>query len=93
VVFSFNPMTGLGSVTRLKYKIKQALLLPFADVESLRGLILLDANEKLHPLDQSAHEVALSIAPSLFMYVADPATGQIQGYSLAHSTAKVQITR
>ncbi|KAK3926933.1 ER membrane protein complex subunit 1 [Frankliniella fusca] len=88
VLYTFNPITGLGSRKNLGYRALQTMLLPVLDAESLRPIVLLDSSEKVHIEPREAISLADSFASSLYMYVADPATGIVRGYTFAQSTSE-----
>ncbi|KAE8738070.1 hypothetical protein FOCC_FOCC016445 [Frankliniella occidentalis] len=88
VLYTFDPMTGLGNRKNLGYRALQTMLLPVMDAESLRPILLLDSSEKVHIEPRSAISLADSFASSLYIYVADPATGVVRGYTFAQSTSE-----
>lgn len=98
VLFTFNPISGqpLGAAgpINLGFKVQQSMLLPFPDELFLRGILLLDSEEKLHVHPPAAHSVAVRHAASTFLFTADKNTGILVGYSLMFSNEKkLEATR
>ena len=82
-------MTGVGSKKNLGYRVLQAMPLPGIDDEALRPLLLLDSSEKVHVEPETALPLAVSLAHSIYVYVANPVTGVVNGYTMAQSTPEV----
>lgn len=64
--------------------------LPGIDDEALRPILLLDSSEIVHVEPESALALAGSLAHSIYFYVANPATGIVDGFTLAQSTPQVK---
>lgn len=88
-MYTFNPITGLGFKKNLGFHVLQAMLLHVLDDESLRPILLLDSEEKVHIEPQTAISLADSFAASTYLYVANAGTGIMNGYTLAQSTVEV----
>lgn len=88
ILYTFNPITGEGSRRSLGYRVLQAMPLPVVDEESLRPILFLDSSEKVHIEPQSAISLVDPLASNTYMYVADPVTGVMTGYTLAQSTSE-----
>lgn len=84
MIFQFNPITGQtvqgDGVTKLTYPIQQIALLSKLDEQSLKGLLLLDNNNHVHALPDSAAK----LADGLYLYTADRNTGAMAGYFVQH---------
>ncbi|KAL1121968.1 hypothetical protein AAG570_003376 [Ranatra chinensis] len=93
VLFVFNPINGypLSGVIELGYKVVQAILLPAADSEFIKGLVLLSSSGRVDVFPPSTKQMALATAPTIFMYTIDPATGIVSGYTFAYSTATKEL--
>ncbi|XP_012231716.1 ER membrane protein complex subunit 1 isoform X2 [Linepithema humile] len=93
VVYTFNPITGqpLDGLVKLGYKIKQSMLLHVATDDFLRGILILDARDKVHVYPDSATAVAASLGKSTYLFTADQATGILSGFSLSYSTTQELI--
>lgn len=74
---------------RLKYNVVQSSLLHAADKNFLKGVLLLDSNEKLHVFPEEVTPVVVQHAKSTFLFIANSESGLIKGYTLAYSTAEV----
>ncbi|XP_077559498.1 ER membrane protein complex subunit 1 [Haemaphysalis longicornis] len=85
---SVNPITGsLLDEQELGYHVLQATALPFLDDEYTRGIIFLDRNLGVHTYPSSASKIAYEHRDTQYLFTADPATGELKGYSLRPSTA------
>uniref|UniRef100_A0A2A4K944 ER membrane protein complex subunit 1 n=1 Tax=Heliothis virescens TaxID=7102 RepID=A0A2A4K944_HELVI len=83
LIISLNPITGalIGErLLRLDVQLLQCAILHRADTEKLHALILLDKDENVQILPQSA----ASLVENMFMYVADRSTARVQGYALVY---------
>lgn len=70
----------LDGVLQLPYRVVQAVPLPVLNTESVRSLILFDSSNTPHLYPSN---VPLSSKPPLvFIYVANPANGLIQGFTI-----------
>jgi len=57
VLYRFNPITGKaaeGGLIQLDYKIKQLSLLAETEKDFVKGILLLDASNKVHVYPQHA---------------------------------------
>lgn len=84
-------MTGVGLRKDLAYQVLQALLLPVMDAESLRPIVLLDSTERVHVEPSTSLSLVDSVASTTYIYVANPTSGVITGYTLAQSTSEVSF--
>lgn len=93
VVYTFNPITGqpLDGLVKLGYKIKQSMLLHVTTDDFLRGILILDARDKVHVYPDSAITVAASLGKSTYLFTADQTTGILSGFSLSYSTTQELI--
>ncbi|XP_020295195.1 ER membrane protein complex subunit 1 isoform X2 [Pseudomyrmex gracilis] len=93
VVFIFNPITGqpLDGLVKLGYRIKQSMLLHLTTDDFLRGILILDARDKVHVYPDSATEVAALLGKSTYLFTADQTTGILSGFSLSYSTTQELI--
>ncbi|XP_011702043.1 PREDICTED: ER membrane protein complex subunit 1 isoform X2 [Wasmannia auropunctata] len=93
VIFTFNPITGqfLDGLVKLGYKIKQSMLLHVATDDFLRGILILDARDKVHVYPDSATAVAASLGKNTYLFTADQTTGILSGFSLSYSTTQELI--
>ncbi|CAL1684437.1 unnamed protein product [Lasius platythorax] len=93
VLFTFNPITGysLNGMVNLGYKIKQSMLLHVTTDDFLRGILILDARDKVHVYPDSAIAVAASLGKSTYLFTADQTTGILSGFSLSYSTTQELI--
>uniref|UniRef100_A0A224YDN7 ER membrane protein complex subunit 1 n=1 Tax=Rhipicephalus zambeziensis TaxID=60191 RepID=A0A224YDN7_9ACAR len=84
---SVNPITGVILDTQeLPYHILQASSLPFLDDEYTRGLLFLDSKLGVHTYPTSAAKLVYEHRDTQYLFTADPATGDLVGYSLRPST-------
>ncbi|CAN8006002.1 unnamed protein product [Ixodes hexagonus] len=84
---SVNPITGMVLDQReLPYRVLQATALPFLDEEYTRGLLFLDSALRVHTYPSSASELLVEHKDMQYLFVANPATGTLTGYSLRPST-------
>lgn len=73
---------------KLKYRIKQSILLHAATDTFLRGIVILDEHDRAHVFPGSASAVATSAGRDTYIFTADRTTGVLSGYSLAYSTSQ-----
>ncbi|XP_067005032.2 ER membrane protein complex subunit 1 isoform X2 [Anabrus simplex] len=90
MLYAFNPFSGQGvdgndKSVRLGYKVKQSSLLHQPNEQFLRGILLLDDQDKIHVYPESTYSVAASVASTTFIFTADPGTGVLAGYALANT--------
>jgi hypothetical protein len=82
----FNPITGnIERNIKLGYQVKQVSSLHQLDEEFIRGVILLDTNNNVHVYPDSSKKLAASLAETTYIYVVDPETSTVEGFSLAYS--------
>lgn len=74
---------------RLGYKVKQSMLLSDVTDDFLKGILLLDFQNKAHVYPSSATSVAASTRQSTYMFTADRETGILSGFSFGYSTSEV----
>ncbi|XP_072743819.1 ER membrane protein complex subunit 1 isoform X2 [Anoplolepis gracilipes] len=93
VAYTFNPITGqpLDGLVKLGYKIKQSMLLHVTTDDFLRGILILDARDKVHVYPDTAIAVAASLGKSTYLFTADQTTGILSGFSLSYSTTQELI--
>lgn len=77
-------------MVNLGYKIKQSMLLHVTTDDFLRGILILDARDKVHVYPDSAIAVAASLGKSTYLFTADQTTGILSGFSLSYSTTQVR---
>jgi len=67
-------------VTQVPYRVVQAVPLPVLNVEMVRSLILFDSSHSphLYPADTSLS----SKPPPLYIYIANPTNGLLQGFTV-----------
>ncbi|XP_073827730.1 ER membrane protein complex subunit 1 isoform X1 [Musca autumnalis] len=83
VLYRFNPITGQpaeGGLLQLNYKIKQLSLLPETDTDFVKGILLVDSNDKV----QVYPENAKSKADGLYIYTANKAKGCLNGFHIKY---------
>ncbi|KAL4149129.1 hypothetical protein QTP88_003140 [Uroleucon formosanum] len=82
VLFTFNPINGesKNGVTQVPYRVIQAVPLPVLNIESVRSLILFDSSNSphLYPADTPLS----SKPPPLYIYIANPTNGLLQGFTV-----------
>lgn len=93
IIYTFNPITGqpLDGLIKLGYRIKQSMLLHVTVDDFLRGILILDARDKIHVFPESATSITASIGKSIYMFTADQTTGLLSGFSLSYSTSQELI--
>lgn len=94
IIYTFNPISGhpLEGLIKLNYKIKQSMLLPDVTDDFLKGILILDSNDKAHVYPDSAKKVAAASGKSTYIFTANKETGILSGFSLAYSTPENLIT-
>lgn len=88
----FNPITGELSdtgVIRTGSKIKQVMLLPKANDEFLREVLVLDENDAVTVYPNGKSGVVSDGVKQMFLFTADEESGVLMGYSLGYSTTEV----
>lgn len=65
------------------------MLLHIATDDFLRGILVLDARDKVHVYPDSATAVAATLGKSTYIFTADQTTGILSGFSLSYSTTQV----
>jgi len=73
-------LVNLDGVTKLPYRVVQAVPLPILNIESVRSLILFDSSNSphLYPAD-----IPLSSKPPpIYIYIANPTNGLLQGFTV-----------
>ncbi|XP_011630029.1 ER membrane protein complex subunit 1 isoform X2 [Pogonomyrmex barbatus] len=90
IIYTFNPITGqpLDGMVKLGYRIKQSMLLHVATDDFLRGILILDARDKVHVYPESATAVAALFGKNTYLFTADQTTGILSGFSLSYSTTQ-----
>ncbi|XP_017480196.1 PREDICTED: ER membrane protein complex subunit 1 isoform X2 [Rhagoletis zephyria] len=79
VLFRFNPINGKpaeGGLLKLNYKIKQLTLLAESEKESIKGLLLLDAQNNVAVYPQYVQE----LAHEMYLFTADKSTATLDGF-------------
>lgn len=83
-MFRFNPITGHaaeGGLLELDYQIKQIALLPKTERDFVKGILMLDASNKVHV--QPKH--ATPLADGIYLYTADVKTAVLEGYFVKYA--------
>lgn len=83
-MFRFNPITGHaaeGGLLELDYQIKQIALLPETERDFVKGILMLDASNKVHV--QPKH--ATPLADGIYLYTADVKTALLEGYFVKYA--------
>lgn len=65
------------------------MLLHAATDDFLRGILMLDARDKVHVYPDSATAVAAALGKYTYLFIADQTTGILSGFSLSYSTTQV----
>lgn len=88
VLFRFDPISGHSEtgIERLNYKIKQAILLPYEDKDHTKAVVVLSEDNQIYVYPQSAIGILHEHAKTTYLFAADLATGELQGFGFAHST-------
>lgn len=86
VIVVFNPITGglddaTERVVKLGFKVKQSMLSRHADEDFVKGIILLDEENKIHIYPPSSTKEIKSHASSTYIYDADQ-SGVLEGFHL-----------
>ncbi|XP_067615337.1 ER membrane protein complex subunit 1 isoform X2 [Eurosta solidaginis] len=79
VLFRFNPINGKpaeGGLLKLNYKIKQLALLAESERDSIKGLLLLDAQNNVAVYPQYVQEMA----HGMYLFTADKSTAVLDGF-------------
>ncbi|XP_013108994.2 ER membrane protein complex subunit 1 isoform X2 [Stomoxys calcitrans] len=88
VLYRFNPITGQpaeGGLLQLNYQIKQLSMLPETDTDFVKGILIMDSNNKV----QVYPEHAKSKANGLYMYTANKATGSLNGFYVKYENSQL----
>ncbi|XP_017021485.1 ER membrane protein complex subunit 1 isoform X1 [Drosophila kikkawai] len=91
VLYRFNPITGQaseGGLLQLDYKVKQLSLLGETENDFVKGILLLDASNKVHVYPQHA----TSLADGLYLYTADVKTSELTGYFVKYAGGQLSST-
>ncbi|XP_030373597.1 ER membrane protein complex subunit 1 isoform X2 [Scaptodrosophila lebanonensis] len=91
VLYRFNPITGRaaeGGLLQLDYQIKQLSLLPEAEPDFVKGILLLDATNKVHVHPKHATQ----LADGMYLYTADVKTSELAGYFVKYAGEKLSTT-
>lgn len=85
VIYSFDPITGDSKygLNKLKYNVKQAVLLPYEDDNHLKGLLIMSEEDEIYIYPESTKSVLKEHLSTMFVYTADSNAGIIAGYSLS----------
>ncbi|XP_033162526.1 ER membrane protein complex subunit 1 isoform X2 [Drosophila mauritiana] len=92
VLYRFNPITGKvseGGLVQLDYKIKQLSLLGETEKDFVKGILLLDASNKVHVYP----EHATSLADGMYLYTADVKTAELDGYFVKYAGGQLSSTQ
>ncbi|XP_062126343.1 ER membrane protein complex subunit 1 isoform X1 [Drosophila sulfurigaster albostrigata] len=84
VLFRFNPITGRaaeGGLLQLDFQIKQIALLPETEKDFVKGILMLDATNKVHV--QPKH--ATPLADGMYLYTANVKTAELEGFYVKHA--------
>ncbi|XP_023300115.2 ER membrane protein complex subunit 1 isoform X2 [Lucilia cuprina] len=79
VLYRFNPITGApaeGGLLKLDHKIKQLSLLAETETDYVKGILIMDANNKVNVYPEHAK----SKADGLYLYTADKSNSQLNGF-------------
>lgn len=69
-------------ITKLNFKIKQAVLIPKATEDDyLQGILLLDDNNVAHVYPERTRQTLLDVARNLYVYVADAENCDVNGFT------------
>ncbi|KMZ02092.1 ER membrane protein complex subunit 1 isoform X2 [Drosophila simulans] len=91
VLYRFNPITGKvseGGLVQLDYKIKQLSLLGETEKDFVKGILLLDASNKVHVYP----EHATPLADGMYLYTADVKTAELDGYFVKYAGGQLSST-
>lgn len=91
VLYRFNPITGKvaeGGLVQLDYRIKQLSLLGETEKDFLKGILLLDASNKVHVYP----EHAAPLADGMYLYTADLKTAELAGYFVKYAGGQLSST-
>ncbi|XP_004529245.1 ER membrane protein complex subunit 1 isoform X1 [Ceratitis capitata] len=79
ILFRFNPINGRpaeGGLLKLNYKIKQLTLLAESEKDSIKGLLLLDAQNNVAVYPQYVQEMA----HGMYLFTADKSSAILEGF-------------
>ncbi|KAH8295371.1 hypothetical protein KR018_010415, partial [Drosophila ironensis] len=88
VLFRFNPITGQaseGGLILLDYKVKQFSLLKETERDFVKGILLLDASNRVHVYPQHASP----LADGMYLYTAGMKTAELSGYFVKYAGGKL----
>ncbi|EDV48192.2 ER membrane protein complex subunit 1 isoform X2 [Drosophila erecta] len=91
VLYRFNPITGKvaeGGLVQLDYKIKQLSLLGETENDFVKGILLLDASNKVHVYP----EHATPLADGMYLYTADVKSAELAGYFVKYAGGQLSST-
>ncbi|BFF89488.1 ER membrane protein complex subunit 1 [Drosophila madeirensis] len=91
VLYRFNPITGLateGGLLQLDFKIKQLSLLAETEKDFVKGILILDASNKVHVYPQHA----TPLANGMYLYTADVKSAQLEGYFVKYAGGQLSCT-
>lgn len=92
-VLAYNPLNGLIEDRQdLKISVKQSLLMHHADDKGVKGILLLDMNDKVHLYPKSTRQIFAMYKNSYYMLVAQYENEQVEGYSFHHVGVKTLET-
>ncbi|KAL9895126.1 ER membrane protein complex subunit 1 isoform 1-T1 [Glossina fuscipes fuscipes] len=90
VLLRFNPITGQtseGGLLKLTYKIKQLTLLTETDNDFVKGLLILDAEDRLHVYP----EYATKKANGIYMFTAQKDQATLNGFFVQYENKELTI--
>ncbi|XP_039231604.1 ER membrane protein complex subunit 1 isoform X1 [Drosophila yakuba] len=91
VLYRFNPITGQvaeGGLVQLDYKIKQLSLLEETEKDFVKGILLIDASNKVHVYP----EHATPLADGMYLYTADVKSAELSGYFIKYAGGQLSST-
>ncbi|XP_074596008.1 ER membrane protein complex subunit 1 [Brevipalpus obovatus] len=88
-ILAYNPLNGqMEDRQDLKISVKQSLLMHHSDEEGVKGILLLDVNDKVHLYPKSTRQIFATHKNSYYMLVAQYENEQVEGYSFHHVSTK-----
>ncbi|XP_043657276.1 ER membrane protein complex subunit 1 isoform X2 [Drosophila teissieri] len=91
VLYRFNPITGQvaeGGLVQLDYNIKQLSLLEETEKDFVKGILLLDASNKVHVYPKHA----TPLADGMYLYTADVKSAEVAGYFIKYAGGQLSST-
>ncbi|XP_060519442.1 ER membrane protein complex subunit 1 [Cylas formicarius] len=87
VYFEFDPITGYSSqnIQHLNYPIAQALLLPHADRNLIKPLVIVSDKNEVHLYPNKSMDFVKDFISTTFLYTTDSRLSILQGYSIKYS--------